>query len=234
MKANLEKALEQYQGRKLNFDEVSKYQKWAFPFFHKEEFVLDPNLSMTLQLDLRNAREIYEMSFQNSKGASLQAYLVYNLVKALSLEWTFSTRKIDQDWYIFKNLPVYFPIAVGGKNRFKEVIINDVSLMDWTKFSIVYRNSIDNHKIDIGSLPPLVWEISHFIGNLPNLNFTSFQIHRGNLKTGRPIFYFGQRNNSHQKLTVPLSITFDHANTDPYVLNRLMQTYQELLTQGHC
>ncbi len=228
---NLQEALEQYQGTKLKLDELSKYQQWAFSFFHNEEFVLNPNLSITLQLDLGGAREIYEKSFQNPQGASFQAYLVWNLVKALSLNWTFCTRKIDGEWYFFKNLPVYFAIAVGGEDRFKDVIINDVSLMDWTKFSRFYRNSIQNYKIDVGSLPPLMWEIAHFIGNLTDLNFTSFQIHRGIMKTGRPIFYFGQRYNSHQGLTVPLSITFDHANSDPYVLNKLMQTYQDFLTK---
>lgn len=208
---------------------MSKYQQWAFSYFHNEEFVLNPNLSVTIQLDLVKPREVYERYFQNTQGASFQGYLVWNLVKALYLEWTFCTRKIDQEWYLFKNLPVYFPVAVGGDDRFKDVIINDVILMDWRKFCRVYRDSIESSNVDVGSLPPLTWEISHFIGNLPYLNFTSFQMHRGAMKTGRPLFYFGQRYNLYQRQTVPLSITFDHANTDPYVLNNLMQTYQNLL-----
>ncbi|NES65010.1 MAG: hypothetical protein F6K24_06990, partial [Okeania sp. SIO2D1] len=80
---------------------------------------------------------------------SFQSYLVWNLVKALSLEWTFNTRKIDEEWYVFKNLPVYFPVAIGGEDRFKDVIINDVIFMDWTKFCRVYRDSIDNYIVSI-------------------------------------------------------------------------------------
>ena len=224
----LQEALERYQGTKLNLDELSKYQQWAFRYFHNEEFVLNPNLSVTIQLDLVKPREVYERSFQNTQGASFQAYLMWNLVKALSLEWTFSTRKIDGEWYLFKNIPVYFPIVVGGNNRFKNVIINDIIFMNWTKFCRVYRDSIENSN-DLGSFSKLTWEISHFIGNLPYLNFTSFQMHHATQKTGRPIFYFGQRYNLYQRQTVPLSITFDHANTDPYLLNKLMQTYQNLL-----
>ena len=229
---NLEEALKVDQGVKLQPDQLSKYQQWAFSFFHDEDLVVNPNLSMTLQLDLLDARDVYESSYQSATGASFQAYLVWNLVKALSLHWTFNTRKIDGEWYLFKNLPVYFPIAVGGEERFKDVIINDVILMDWTRFARVYRESIQYRKIDIGSLSSLTWEISHFIGNLPALNFTSFQIHRGILNTGRPLFYFGKRYDDwEQKKNVPLSITFDHANADPYVLNNLMQTYQNLLTK---
>ncbi|NES67822.1 MAG: hypothetical protein F6K24_22555, partial [Okeania sp. SIO2D1] len=100
---DLQEALERYQGTKLNLNELSKYQQWAFSFFHNEDFVLNSNLSVTIQLDLVKPREVYERSFQS--------YLVWNLVKALSLEWTFNTRKIDEEWYVFKNLPVYFPVA---------------------------------------------------------------------------------------------------------------------------
>lgn len=228
---DLQEALDKYQGSKIKPDQLSKYQQWAFSFFHNEEIVREPNLSMTLNLDLTEARGVYERSFKNTEGASFQAYIVWNLVKALSLEWTFSTRQINQEWYLFKNLPVYFPIAVGGENRFQDVIINDPIFMDWITFSQVYRDSIDNAEKDVGSLPPITWSIAHFIGNLPDLNFTSFQIHRGILQAGRPIFYFGQRQNFQQRLTVPWSITFDHANADPYLLSQLMRTYQKLLTE---
>ena len=227
----LQEALEAYQGIKLQSNQLSKYQQWAFSFFHDEDFVVNPNLSITLELDLTDARNVYENSFQNTIGASFQAYLVWNLTKALCLHWTFCTRKIDGEWYLFKNPPVFFPIAVGGEDRFKHVIINDVTLMDWTKFSKVYRESIQYPKMDVDSFPQLIWAISHFIGNLPALNFTSFQFHRGSMKTGRPLFYFGQRYNLQQRLKVPVSITLDHANADPYVLNELIQTYQNLLTQ---
>ncbi len=227
---NLQEALDAYQGIKLQPNQLSRYQQWAFSYFHDENFVANPNLSITLHLDLVDARDVYESSFQSTKGASFQAYLVWNLVKALSLHWTFNTRKVNGEWYLFKNLPVYFPIAVGGEDRFKDVMINDVTFMDWAKFSRVYRNSIQS-PTDIGSIPTLIWEISHFIGNLPALNFTSFQIHRGIRNAARPIFYFGQRYNLQQRQKVPVSVTFDHANADPYVLNNLIQTYQNLLTE---
>ena len=226
---NLQEALEAYQGTKLQPNQLSRYQKWAFSYFHDEDLVLNPNASITLQLDLVEARDVYESSFQNTKGASFQVYLTWNLVKALSLHWEFCTRKVNGEWYLFKNIPVYFPIAVGGENRFQNVIINDATLMDWGTFSKEYRNSIQKSKADIGAVPSLTWAICHVIGNLPALNFTSCQMHRGTMKAGRPIFYFGQRYKLQQRLTVPLSITFDHANADPYVLNELIQTYQNLL-----
>ena len=227
---NLKEALDLYQGSPLNMDSLSEYQQWALPFFHNEDIIKNPKLSMTLQLELSEARNCYEQSFQQVPNASFQAYLVWNLAKALAQEWTFSTREIEGQWYSFKNLPLYFTVAVGGPQRFKEVLINDVVTMDWASFSKAYRQSIDKENIKVGDIPPLTWAISHFIGNLPNLNFTSFQIHQGVMEAGRPTFYLGQRHQRHGKQMVPLSITFDHANSDPYVLDQLINTYQKLMT----
>ena len=225
----LQEALDLYQGSPLQADSLSEYQQWALPFFHNQQIIKNPNLSMTLQLELGEARSTYEQNFQRTPKASFQAYLVWNLVKALAQEWTFSTREIEGQWYLFKNLPLYFTIAVGGEARFKEVLINDAAHMDWATFTQTYRDTIDKPSIKVGDIPPLTWAISHFIGNLPKLNFTSFQIHQGILEAGRPSFYFGQRNQRHGKTIVPLSITFDHANADPYVLDQLIQTYQGLM-----
>ncbi|PAJ72072.1 hypothetical protein CJF42_23255 [Pseudoalteromonas sp. NBT06-2] len=61
------------------------------------------------------------------------------------------------------------------------------------------------------------------------MNFTSFQVHRNRLKTGRPLFYFGKRVQTADSLFIPLSISIDHANTDPFVLDRLISSFQSYL-----
>ncbi|NKC15160.1 MAG: hypothetical protein GKR94_24105 [Gammaproteobacteria bacterium] len=226
---NLSAALARYQGVKLTRNEISQYQHWARSYFHNEAYVVNPYLSMTLTLELDRDRRVYEASFQHEPGASFQGYLVWNLVKALRQEWTFSTRVIEGNWYLFNNLPVHMPLAVGGDLRFKDVILENVISMDWKTFSQCYRQAIDTPTNEIGTLDQLVWAISIFIGNLPNLNFTSFQIHRGTVKTGRPLFYFGQRQQDDSRYSAPLSISFDHANADPYVLDRLLRNYHRLL-----
>nr|WP_289847725.1 CatA-like O-acetyltransferase [Pseudoalteromonas sp. C2R02] len=198
-------------------------------YFHDENHVTDPYLTMTLNLDLTQARSVYENSYKAVEGASFQAYLVWNLSRALQKEWTFSTRNIDGTWYLFTNLPIFTPIAVGGDLRFKDVIIENSTELSWQEFAQAYRNEINNENAQLEILPQKVWALCPFIGNLPNMNFTSFQVHRNRLKTGRPLFYFGKRVQTADSLFVPLSISIDHANADPFVLDRLISSFQSYL-----
>jgi len=225
----LAQILSKYQGRSLKGEELSHYINWAMDYFHDEAHVTDPYLTMTLNLDLTLARNVYEESYKSVNGASFQAYLVWNLAKALQKEWTFSTRNIDGTWYLFDNLPIFTPIAVGGDLRFKDVIIENSTQLTWQEFANSYRDEINNENAQLEILPQKVWALCPFIGNLPNMNFTSFQVHRNTLKTGRPLFYFGKRTQIAENISVPLSISIDHANADPYVLDRLMSSFQNFL-----
>lgn len=225
----LTQILSKYKGRTLKEEELSHYVNWAMDYFHDENHVTDPYLTMTLNLDLTQARSVYENSYKAVEGASFQAYLVWNLSRALQKEWTFSTRNIDGTWYLFNNLPIFTPIAVGGDLRFKDVIIENSTELSWQEFAQAYRNEINNENAQLEILPQKVWALCPFIGNLPNMNFTSFQVHRNRLKTGRPLFYFGKRVQTADSLFVPLSISIDHANADPFVLDRLISSFQSYL-----
>jgi len=225
----LTQILSKYKGRSLKEEELSHYVNWAMDYFHDENHVTDPYLTMTLNLDLTQARKVYENSYKAVEGASFQAYLVWNLSRALQKEWTFSTRNIDGTWYLFNNLPIFTPIAVGGDLRFKDVIIENSTELSWIEFAQAYRNEVNNENAQLEILPQKVWALCPFIGNLPNMNFTSFQVHRNRLKTGRPLFYFGQRVQTTESLFVPLSISIDHANADPFVLDRLISSFQNYL-----
>lgn len=225
----LTQILSKYKGRTLKEEELSHYVNWAMDYFHDENHVTDPYLTMTLNLDLTQARSVYENTYKAVEGASFQAYLVWNLSRALQKEWTFSTRNIDGTWYLFNNLPIFTPIAVGGDLRFKDVIIENSTELSWQEFAQAYRNEINNEDAQLEILPQKVWALCPFIGNLPNMNFTSFQVHRNRLKTGRPLFYFGQRVQTSDSLFVPLSISIDHANADPFVLDRLISSFQSYL-----
>ena len=225
----LTQILSKYKGRTLKEEELSHYVNWAMDYFHDENHVTDPYLTMTLNFDLTQARSVYENSYKAVEGASFQAYLVWNLSRALQKEWTFSTRNIDGTWYLFNNLPIFTPIAVGGDLRFKDVIIENSTELSWQEFAQAYRNEINNENAQLEILPQKVWALCPFIGNLPNMNFTSFQVHRNRLKTGRPLFYFGKRVQTADSLFVPLSISIDHANADPFVLDRLISSFQSYL-----
>ena len=228
---HLQDILFKYQGHLLTQTDLSYYERWAMDYFHDDDLVVDPYLSITLDLELSEARVNYQLHYQQANGASFQGFLVWCLANALASEWIFSTRNIDGQWYRFDNLPVFCPIAVGGDLRFKDVILENVTKLSWPEFARYYRESIDNDHAQLEVLSQNVWSLCPFIGNLPNMAFSSFQIHRNKLKTGRPLFYFGQRKESNSKQYVPLSISFDHANSDPYVLDKLLATFTQLITQ---
>ncbi len=226
---NIQEILSSFLGKKLEREELSFYERWAIDYFHDEEVVSDPYISITLRLNLTNARVNYQNNFQQADGASFQGYLIWRLSQALKLESCFSTRKIDGIWYFFDNLPVFTPISVGGDLRFKDVVLENVTKQSWVEFAKYYRDAVDCPDAKFEVLPQEIWALCPFIGNLPNLPFTSFQIHRHKIKTGRPMFYFGQRECVDGNLYVPFSVSFDHANSDPYVLAKLITNGQPYL-----
>ncbi|RLV59580.1 hypothetical protein D5018_11545 [Parashewanella curva] len=227
----LEQILKNYHGQKLNEQEVSYYQKWAMEYFHNDEHVTDPYISMTIDLNITQVRENYELHYQHEHGASFQGFMIWCLARALKSQWTFSSRNIGGEWYRFDNLPIFTPIAVGGDLRFKDVVLEDTSSMSWKEFASYYRAAVDDTDQQLEILPQDVWALCPFIGNLPNLDFSALNLHRNRIKTGRPMFYFGKRRNNNGVLSVPLSISFDHANSDPYVLDKLINTLNEYLTE---
>lgn len=225
---DLDEILKKYSGSKLSVEKTTCYERWAMSYFHDESIVSDPYLAMTLQLDLSQARNTYESDYRDTAGASFQAYLVWNLARALKSEWIFNTRNIEGTWYQFDNLPIFMPTAIGGELRFKDVILNDVASSTWEEFARYYRSSIDDPTAQFEILPQNVWSLCTFIGNLPDMPFTGFQLHKSRKSSGRPSFYFGRRDTSNGQCKVPLSISFDHANSDPFVLNKLIQIFIRL------
>lgn len=226
----LEEILMQFGG--IEVDDASSYESWAMNYFHDKEIVQNPYLNMTVDVDLTDARKVYEKDYRAIQGASFQAYIIWNLLKALQEKSIFNTRKIGDKWYRFDNLPVFMPIAIGGDLRFKDALIYDTQGIDWPYFVKKYRQSIDNENNKLETLPQNIWSLCTFIGNLPDMLFKSFTMHHNKLNAGRPFFYFGQRNLDKDRLFIPMSITFDHANSDPFVLNQLLKSFIEHMNQS--
>lgn len=229
-----EELLKQFGGKKIDMKEVSSYEQWSLDFFHQKEIVREPNLQMTLQVDITKGYQYYSSSLKKHEGASFTAYLMWALVEAMKKHPYFRYRKIENEWYIFDNLPVFSPIAVGGDKRFTEIIVNDPAISSVEQFFKNYRACVEyafNREGDFSPLPVLVWATAHFIGNLPNLQFTSFQLHSSALDSARPYFYFGKRYQQGNQSLIPLSITFDHSNLDPFVLSSFMEDFEKVLNQ---
>ncbi|MBD0404502.1 MULTISPECIES: CatA-like O-acetyltransferase [unclassified Flammeovirga] len=229
-----EELLQKYGGRKIKMDEVSSYEQWSLDFFHQKEIVREPNLQMTLQVDITEGYQYYQENLKQYEGASFTAYLMWTLVETMKKHPYFRYRKIEDEWYVFDNLPVFSPIAVGGETRFTEIIVEDPAQSTIETYFKNYKKCLDyafNRDGDFAPLPVMVWATAHFIGNLPNLQFTSFQLHASALDSARPYFYFGKRYQQGDQLLIPLSITFDHSSLDPFVLSAFMADFEAQLKQ---
>ncbi len=228
----LTQLLNEFQGTPLDIEKLSSYEKWALSFFHNEKEISDPHIDITLQLDISDAEKHYLSGPSKTAGTSFTAYLYWNLIQAMKKNPPFLWRCIDNRWYHFTNLPLSFPIIVGGKERFNDLLIKNVCSMSWDEFCIEYRCMVDTAIKNKKEFQPVdydLWRLTIFIGNQPDLQFTAMNIHTQIKKTGRPLFYFGKRYRTGERLFAPLFISFDHSNIDPYVLDKLLKDYNAVL-----
>jgi chloramphenicol O-acetyltransferase type A len=228
----IETVLSRFEGMPLDEQALSSYESWALGHFHNRAEVTNPHLEVTLQLELTAAEAAFRSTRAGLPGASLTAYLYWRLLAALNLHPCFTWRRLEGRWYAFNNLPLYFPVAVGGRERFNDVLLESPFGLDWPVFCRRYHEAVSRAlqlRIPFDPVGSAVWDIAIFIGNLPKLQFTAFSIHTQSASTGRPAFYFGKRYRIGGSLYMPLYVQFDHANTDPYVLNLFLEDYQRLL-----
>lgn len=230
---DLSELLERYSGTPVATEDLSRYERFALEFFHRKEIISDPNLELTVQLDITEANRIYRKHLHTIPGASLTACLSWCVLQAMKHHPEFRYRKIEGQWYQFDNLPLFFPVAVGSQERFNEVLLEGVCQQTLPEFCTNYRTNIDavlTHQKPYDPIPFETWHIAHFIGNLPNIQFTHLSTHRSTTSIGRPIFYFGKRYTTGEHTFAPFFIQFDHCNLDPYVVGRFLESLQEVFT----
>lgn len=224
--------IQKYKGRLLREEDFSSYEKWALYFFHKQDHTRDSCLQVTLQIDITKAMEHYTRHYKQMLGASFTAYLMWCVVQTAKKHPCFRYRKIQGQWYIFDELPLSIPIAVGGDVRFADLNLEPITNTKLEAFFTEYRSSQDALFAQTDKkarTSGAYWENSWFIGNLPHLQFTAFQLHKPNMENGKPFFYFGKRYMQEGKKMTPLSIYFDHANLDPFLLSAYMHDFQKLI-----
>lgn len=221
---NPQDILKRYEGSKIDMATLSKYEREALSYFHNGQAVFDPNIDITLQLDITDLNATYHERHSTAKGATLTSYLYWRLIQAMKLHPRFWYRDINGDWYLFKNLPLVFPVAVGGKERLQDVTIEGVCKMDWNTFSATYRDALDNARSKQAPFQTagFLWNFAILIVNLPKLQFTSLRIQSVRERLGRPAFCFGRRYESGGRLLTPFYVQSDHANLDPIELDAMI------------
>jgi chloramphenicol O-acetyltransferase len=221
---------DEYQADVINLDDIdSPYVKWALKFFTDKKEISDPYLSITLDLDITPA---YAAFNKKRMGASFTAVMMYALMRSIGEIDCFLYRYFGGQWCILRNPPLMMPVAVGGAQRFVEVVFPDVLLMEWADFANAYNRELQNIKTIENYTPASnenTFKLSQFIGNLPKMRFSGFKLHAAR-EIVQNIFYFGERHrSSNNNLMVPFAMNLHHANADPLVGQALVETFQEKL-----
>jgi chloramphenicol O-acetyltransferase type A len=220
-----------YKGQILDLDILSRYDQASMSYFIDRNSVRQPRVNITMALDITNAYNAFQERAR--KRDTFTSYLTWGLLASVRLHPHFSWRNLAGKWYAFNDLPVFIPVATGlSDNRLASVIINHVCEMDWDTFSEKYQYEIENacH----GWINPfadiLHWSVYYIVGNLPSIAFTSLTFHESGIETARPIFYFGRRYESQNKLFIPFAIQFHHATLDPILIDAFLADFLNLLT----
>ena len=234
MNQKIQELLSRFESEQINAENFGEYQRWALSYFHCREKVINPNLHTTIQFCVTQAREVFEKNFRNS-NESFTSYLTWRLMQAFAMHDEFNWRLLDGCWYRFKKNLLYVPIATQNQSRFSEIFFEDTANKTWLEFSQDYGVRVKGALTGQGQASTdaceALFHISVVIGNLPNLQFTSFLPHLHEMQTGRPVVYFGKRYKSGDELFMPMSIGYHHGNTDPFLVGKLLETYEKLLIQ---
>lgn len=214
---------QQYQPRLLTAVEREGYWDWSLPFFTDDRLLQVPYLDMTLQWNATHAYGHYQRD--KIPGGSFFSFLIWHWMQGLKSHWGFRLRYVSGDWYVLDNPPVMVSVAIGGKERFAEMLLQDATLQSYEDFQKQYAKTLQAIRNGEGQRADYeTFCLSCVFGNLPALQFTGLTLHyRREAIQGQPWFYFGKRYEMQGQLLMPLCIKLHHANTDPYGLNQLIQ-----------
>jgi chloramphenicol O-acetyltransferase len=234
--------LERYRLRPLAAEERQGWLDWSLDFFTDRRHLQVPYLDITLALDLtsawrrhgqhplnRDQRGSDQQGDGSRPGASFFAWLSWSLLQTLARHPGFLLRQLDGAWWVVENPPLVVPVAVGGRQRFVELVLPDVIGSSWESFAARYAAQLAH--LRGGALQRADWtayNLGIFFGNLPHLAFTSLTLHtHGGDAPGRCTFYAGQRHWQGERLIMPLAVKLHHATSDPWLLDQLLADWRQ-------
>lgn len=228
----LDNLLLEYSGHALDLEKLSDYDRDSMAYFTDSKTTRQPRLHISFDFDVTSIHSAFLHKAEIND--TFTGYLTWGLIAAIRLHPYLSWRYIDGAWYTFEDLPLFIPVATGLlDNRFVSVTLKHVTTADRMSFSKRYKSAIEQALCDQSKVfgDQLHWSNYHFIGNLPNLQFTGLMLHESGFETARPIFYFGRRYWKGDKYLTPLAIQFHHATFDPVRLSNFLADFNKVLTQ---
>ena len=223
--------LSEYSGHLLDLKSLSDYDRASMTYFTDQKATLQPRLNISIPLEVTGIHHAFtEMTKING---TFTGYLTWGLLAAMRQHPYLSWRFMNGMWYAFDDLPLFIPVATGlPGNRFVSVTLKHIAAADWVSFSQIYTTAIEKARQNWSNPfgDQFHWSNYHFIGNLPDIQFTSLMLHESGIETARPIFYFGQRYQNQGSLFIPFTIQFHHATFDPVRLSQFIADFNRILT----
>ena len=222
---------ERYEVIPLKLDErIGDYQAWALDYFTNPALVPVPYIDITVRLDISPAVTTWKKKLSTGKG-TLTAWLTWNLLQSLQEFSCFQWRYINNQWFEVRNPPLFFPIAVARADRFANLVLENPFKMTWQEFAEAWVDLKQRIQLE-GSFKiedTSVFGFAQFVGNLPNLNFTSLTLHQA-ASFCQHFFYFGARQCDALGVTLmPLAAKLHHSSCDLYILDLLLKNYLQRL-----
>jgi len=219
--------LEAYGLRRLTSQERQGWLDWSLDFFTDPALPQAPYLDITLTLDLTRAWTRHNAA--RPHGASFFAWLSWSLLQTLERHPCFRLRQLEGSWWVVENPPLVVPVAVGGRQRFVELVLPDAIGSSWESFAARYASQLAGLRSGVVQRADwTAYNLGVFFGNLPHLPFTGFTLHsHGGDAPGRCAFYGGQRQWQGERLLMPLAVKLHHASSDPWVLDQLLADWRQ-------
>ena len=219
---------ERYKPERVDPEQLGAWLSWSLGFF-TEPVLQNPYLDVTLQHDVTAAHAAYQASKgEFGERGTFFAYLVWQLAQTLAAHPSMNLRWVDGSWYLLRNPPIFIPVAIGGKERFRGMALDDVYQQRYPEFLDNYLHQLQQARqseVKQASTSE-VFRYAQFIGNLPYLRFSALTLHwRPDQMVGQSYFYFGQRYPQQDRLMIPLAAKLHHACTDPLMLNELLNDF---------
>lgn len=225
--------IERFGGKLVDIENTSKYDRFSLELFTNKEVINNHRMEITLQFDITHAVNNFEQNIKKKfSNASLTAFLTWSLLQSINQHKHFNYRYIMNKWYHFSNLPLFMTVATGHANRISDEVIENVNSLNFEDFLSIFKQKIQDAYRDIAAYcTPEMWGIYHFIGNLPNLQFTALSSQTIHNDQHRPKFSFGKRYTADNRVLMPFAIHASHANVDPVLINNLLCTFTEITNE---
>lgn len=223
----LTNCLSKFNGKLVDEEKITNYQRFSLNFFSDASSVLDPRVQVTSQLDITAIYQTYNKHYKHAEGATFTAYVKWISLKAMK-DTPFGWRCINNKWYEFSNLPLEVSVYKqnGNQQLFYLYDVTDSSWPDFCKKHTAIKDQLKDSLEDIKSLP--LYAIAHEIVGLNFPRMTAYNTTKKAEYAHQPWIVFSTRYEQDGKLLLPYHLSFSHAPLIPRLAEYFIDKFSAL------